>query len=175
MERPVKEDFAIRDPARWIFAGSVISFVLIALSVGAWRTHNWKVFAAGLGFALVLFAWTSIVFRGALRRRMSSGRSWMLTDDGLQRNYPDGQRETIRWEQIRHMRWVPLYGLIVRWEEPKSEHQHRDTAFKQEFKWDPLHRQYRANLDVQSDEAQELMSAMQSKSGLSYEQLTTNN
>ncbi len=171
MERRIKEDVAVRNKPFWGFAIIVIVLMLFCFFIGAWGSHDWKFFAEGVGIAMVLIVWVSIGIRGSLRDKLESGLSWMQTDDGLQRVYPSGKRETIRWEQIRHMRWVRFYGLIVRWEEPKDERQRRSGVFKEEFQWDWVYRQYRANLDVQKDEARELMSAMQNKTGLSDEQL----
>jgi hypothetical protein len=89
----------------------------------------------------------------------------------LNRVYHLSHFETIRWDQIRHMKCVRRFGLIVRWEESEEERHHRSSAFKEEFKWDWFYRQYRTTLNVQKEEAQELMSAMREKTGLSAAEL----
>jgi hypothetical protein len=166
MERRINEDLAIGDKFRWGFVIVVVALLLLCFSFGVWDLHSWKPLAEGVTFAVIVLVWARIAIRGALRDRLESGLSWMLTDDGLARVYPSQEREAIRWEQIRYMKWVRGYGLIVRWEESNAEHQRRSRAFKNEFRWDWVYRQYRAVLDVQKDEAKELMSAVQEKIGL---------
>jgi hypothetical protein len=170
-ERRIEEDPDIRDPARRGFVAIVALFALVAATLGAWRLHNVTVLLAGLGLIAVMVIGSGIIIRSARRDRSTARPTWMLTDQGLERIYPSGERETIRWEQIRHMKWVALYGLILRWEETQGGHPQRCLPFRQEFRWDSVHRQYRANLSVQKDEARRLMSAVQEKTGVAYERV----
>jgi hypothetical protein len=117
-----------------------------------------------VGFILIF---TRICLRGSLRDLRASGKTWKVTDAGLQRVYPSGKAETIRWEQIRRMKWVKWCGLIVRWEESKAEHRQRGVAFKEEFRWDRVYRTFRATLSVRQDEARALISIAGEKTGLS--------
>lgn len=166
-EREVRQDFTITWPVIYILAGFVISSLLFA----AFVSHSLKywLFFGGVAGFLVIFV--QMCLRGALRDVQKSGKMWKATEAGLRRVYPTGVTETIRWEQIRHMRWVRWNGLIIRWDESKAEHQQRGGAFKEEFRWDELYRTFRAKLRVQQEEARELITMAEHKTGLSYEKL----
>src|SRR5215831_9892952 len=163
-EREVRQDFTISWPVIYILAG----FVICSLLFAAVSSHSLKdrLFFGGTASFLVIFG--QICLRDSLRDMQKSGKTWKVTDAGLQRVYPLGETETIRWEQIRHMRWVRWNGLIIRWDESKAEHQQRRGAFKEEFRWDGLYRTFRAKLRVQQAEARELISIVGDKTGLSH-------
>ncbi|MGA2139056.1 MAG: hypothetical protein ABSH14_09370 [Verrucomicrobiia bacterium] len=166
-EREIKQDFTIFWPVTYIFTGIIICGFLFAAAV----SHNLKYWLFFLGAGGVLVIFVQMCLRSTLHDMLKSGESWKLTDAGLQRVYPSGKPETIRWEQIRHMRWVRYTGLIIRWDESKAEHQNRSKAFKDEFQWDWVYRQYQMYLLVQQDEARELLAIAENKTGLSYERL----
>ena len=163
MERRIQEDPNIADPALRGFIAITIFIMLLAFSLAARSMHSWTPLLEGLGFTAVLLVFCTVVIRSVHRDRAQPASSWMLTDAGLQRVYESGERETIRWEQVRHMKWVRRFGLILRWEESDAERHHRGSAFKEEFKWDWFYRQYRTTLNVQKAEAEELKSAMRDK------------
>jgi hypothetical protein len=166
-EREIREDFTFGWPVFYILTGIVIGLCLLcAILVNDLKM--WLLFAGVSGF-LVVFV--QMCLRGALHDMLASGKTWRLTGAGLQRVYPSGKAETIRWEQIRHMKWGRYSGLIVRWEESKTEYRQRSGAFKDEFRRDWVYRQFQEVLLVQQNEARELIAIAENKTGLSYERL----
>ena len=171
IEREIKQDFAIASPLIWFIAVIVSGLVLLCGGGAAWSIHDWHSVAFCIGTVVFIFVFTRMCLRPDSHDIHESGKTWKVTDAGLQRVYPPDKTETIRWEQIRHMKWVRWNGLIVRWEESKAEHQQRGGIFKKEFRWDGLYRTFRAKLRVQQVEARELISMAEDKTGLSYEKL----
>jgi hypothetical protein len=147
-------------------------FVVCSLLFAAVISHNLKdwLFFGGVAVFLIVFA--QVCLRSGQRDILKLGKTWKMANAGLQRIYPSAEAEIIRWEQIRHMKWVRFYGLIVRWEETKAEHQHRSATFRDEFQWDWVYRQYRTTLRVQKEEARELISLAENKTGMSYKRMT---
>jgi len=145
--------------------------MLFCGSLVVWQTHNWKFFAFCVGTDVFIFVFGRLCLRDGLQDLVNSGRTWVLGEEGLRRVYPSGKSETIRWEQIRHMVWRRYNGLIIRWEEPEKEYHHRSNTFRTEFPWDWVYRQGHVVLRVQQDEALELLSVAEQKTGLSYEKL----
>jgi len=164
VEREIREDFTIGWPVFHILTGIVVCGLLFA-AVVSHNIKDWLFFAGVAGF-LVIFE--RICLRGGLHDMLASGKTWKLTSSGLQRVYPAGKEETIRWEQIRAMRWVRYTGLIIHWEESKAEHQNRSKAFKDEFQWDWVYRQFQMYLKVQQNEGRELIAIAENKTGLRY-------
>ena len=169
-EREVKQDFTVVWPMIWLIAAVVSGLVLLCGGMLA-LNHDWYNAAFCLGTVVFVFVFTRMCLRPGDADMRKSGKYWKLTDAGLQRVYPKGTTETIRWEQIRRMRWIRWYGLIVRWEESKAEHQERSGSFKEEFRWDGLYQTFRLRLTVRQGEARELISIAENKTGLSYEQI----
>jgi hypothetical protein len=164
VEREIRQDFTIGWPVFYILTGIVVCGLLFVAVV----SHNLKYCLFFVGVASFIVIFCRICLRGALHDMLASGKTWKLTSVGLQRVYPAGEAETIRWDQIRHMRWVRYTGLIIRWEESKAEHQNRSKAFKDEFQWDWVYRQFQMYLKVQQDEGRELIAIAENKTGLHY-------
>ena len=153
--------------AIWGLVGIIMGLLLV-IAIVSRDTKMWEAFGLGLLFFGVV---GRSVMHSDLKDARASGKKWKLVDEGIQRVYAQGKEETIRWEQIRRMKWVRWTGMILRWEESKEEHQRRSGTFKAEFRYDVMFRQYRAVLRIDSGEARELVSVMVKKTGMSYEKL----
>jgi hypothetical protein len=154
-EREIRQDFNISYPLIWFFIGLVICLLVFAAFVS--RDMEMSLYLLGAGVLLIILVFWCM---RSSRPSWITARTWRLADAGLQRVYPSGETEVIRWEQIRHMKWARFLGLTIRWEESKGEHQHRSKIFRDEFGWNNrvvLH-QYRATLFVQKEEAEALTS-----------------
>lgn len=104
----------------WLYASFLFVPFILLLAIAAWfGVVSSSGAATGLGGILFValfiagFQWWSM-------RANDKRRVWVLTDEGLQRVSPSGERETIPWEQVRKMIWARYIGLIINWR-PSTE------------------------------------------------------
>jgi hypothetical protein len=132
MEKEIKEDFTITWPIWCAPLGFMLFLLLVAGVMMFWQDQNWLDLAFMVGFAGASIWFVRFAFRTSVRRAAASPNRWLLTDDGLVRLYASGQREIIRWEQIRVMKWGRHVGLRIVWKE--IERDHRSQEFRNEVK-----------------------------------------
>ena len=153
-EREIKQDFTIIGVWWILFVLTGILSVSLLL-IFSWiyhKDHDWHDLAFAVGYPICAIWFIRFCFRTSLERAKADPKKWLLADDGLVRVYSLEERETIRWEQIRDMRWGRHLGLKVRWEE--SKHDHRSQQFLDEFR-KPI-AIYECWIIVGQDEAREL-------------------
>jgi hypothetical protein len=159
MEKEINQDFTILWPA-WRAMGVIVVFLLISCGVfGVLRfgsAHDWVFLASMVPCSAVSFWCIRHEFRKMLERAKESTRRWFLTDAGLTRCYDSDERETIRWEQIRDVRWARYSGLKVSWEESKRDD--RLFEFQSEFRKQQNGR-YWCLIRIGESEAQKIMEA----------------
>jgi NhaP-type Na+/H+ or K+/H+ antiporter len=79
MERPIKEDQNIADPALYLFIAITVFIMLFAFSLAAWKLHQWIPLLSGLGFAAILVVFSTVVIRSVHRDRAKPTSSWVMT------------------------------------------------------------------------------------------------
>src|SRR5882724_5843341 len=113
MERRIKEDFSMPWKLVWLYAGFLLGPLILLLVITAWfGVVSGSEAVTGLG-AMLFAALVIAGFQWWSLHASDKRRVWLLTDEGLQRVAPDGERETIPWEQIRKMIWTRYVGLII--------------------------------------------------------------
>src|SRR5258708_25104761 len=99
----------------WLYASFLLVPLILLLAITAWfGVVSNSDAATGLG-AMLFAALVIAGFQWWSLHASDKRRVWLLTDEGLQRVDPDGERETIPWEQIRKMIWTRYVGLIINW------------------------------------------------------------
>jgi hypothetical protein len=150
MERKIQEDFTMG----WKPLGIAFGVVLGVVLVTGISTHDLEICltAVGLAVAVAIYFW--LMRAWSIRGRRAEARIWVETDSGLQCTYGEPpETETIRWSQIRRMRWNGAGGLLVIWEESAT----RGPQFRDEFHEGDIAGEYRASLRVRKPEADALM------------------
>jgi hypothetical protein len=153
MEKEIKEDFTIGWLPLYILTAFVVISALFAGAVSFFRLHDWHTLAFLVCFSVFTIWFVRFCVRMSLERVKANPRKWLLTNEGLVRLYGSGERETIRWEQIRDMRWGRHVGLKIKWEEPR--HDNRVQEFQDEFR-KPQTGRYLCWIRVREAEAREL-------------------
>jgi hypothetical protein len=153
MEKEIKQDFTIFQPVVYTATAVPIVLMLLGGATSLFRDHDWSIFAFVIGFSVCSIWFVRFCLRLSLERAKASPRRWLLADDGLVRLYDASKRETIRWEQIRDMRWGKHLGIKVGWEEFKQDH--RLPEFRDEFR-KPETERYWCWIRVREAEAREL-------------------
>ena len=132
MEKEIKEDFTITWPLWRVLTGIVVFLALLAGVITFFPDHNWRFLAEMVAFSAATIWFVRFTFRSAVKKAATNPNKWLLANDGLVRLYGSGQRETIRWEQIRFMKWGKHVGVRIVWEE--SERDHRSQEFRDEIR-----------------------------------------
>lgn len=142
--------------------------IIIAIKVHA-PQHALLYIAIAVGI-IIYIRWG---VRYMVKKHANSQLSWRVTDGGLERNNGAFKPETIRWNQIEIMRWVPWKGLIVLWREPMAEYNARSEWFTQ-YKTGDAEREFgqiRTVLLVRKEAATALLTIASSKTSLTPKQL----
>lgn len=150
MNREIKQDFTITYPVFRAMAYAIILLYLVIIFIAPGR----ETLVIWFVVTISVLGFTKICLRAALRENDKKPK-WILDDAGLVRGYSSTNAELIRWEDIRHMKWVNYVGLVMRWED--EHRKQRSKAFQKEFKFEPVYSQFRTIMRVQENEAGEIM------------------
>lgn len=157
MNREIKQDFTITYPVFWAIAYAIILLYLVIIFIAPGR----EALVLWVVVTIFVLGFTKICLRAALLESDKKPK-WILDDTGLVRVYSSTNAELIRWEDIRHIKWVKYVGLVIRWKDELRKQ--RSKAFQKEFRFEPVYSQFRTIMRVQENEAVEIMRCWRVKS-----------